>query len=193
MASGLFSDEFIYPDPPPGTPAWDPSNLQFHTQVPYQIQMARQEYASRLARSFVASVPGVAEEMGDYLPEITNEQPRSSSSVPREDGVPDFSLEDLQRNGIFDNEFPSTQSRSQGSRVQADEDAENAAAFNKMQNLSVREVTCENCGRTGTSVWRKLSVGRYDAKRTYRVCNREYLSVPVMPNHRLGSQCVNPT
>ena len=182
MGPTLLPDDVIYPDPPPNVPMWDPSNPQFHTQVPYQIQMARQEMASRLARSF--AVPAV--DMADYLPEMADSdaaRPRDeledrpgSSSEQRQGSVPDFSLEDLERHGLFEHEIP--QPLPQAEKTQ--QERENAAAYNKMQDLAVRELTCENCGRTGTSVWRKLTIGEDTLKRTYRVCNRESASASLL-------------
>jgi hypothetical protein len=182
--SSLLPDDVVYPDPPPNIPMWDPApnvtsaNVHFHTQVPYQIQMARQEMADRLARSFVASVPGVS--MDDYLPETDhhNHEQDPNRAGPShavmgagaeqgQDAVPDFSLEDLQRHGLFGHEI------SQPQVDRTDLDRDNALALDKMQNLAVRALTCENCGRTGTSVWRKLTIGEDAQKQTYRVCNRE--------------------
>ena len=209
----IMIDDIVYPDPPPDVPTWDPTNMEFHTQVPYQIQMARQEMENRLARSYNDVVAAAAEDHRDqhhhqqqqqhghsehvgmegFLSEMVRNSTNGGQDRPEEDGghddldrsqvnalqglqpdqVGNFSFAELDRHGLFDQHVNST--------VQADraDDASQLAIMSTVLGKPIPdggglpELACENCGRTGTSVWRKLTVGHDAKKRTYRVCNRE--------------------
>ena len=210
----IMIDDIVYPDPPPDVPTWDPTNMEFHTQVPYQIQMARHEMENRLARSYNDVVAAAAEDHRDqhdhqqqqqqhghndhvgmegFLSEMVRNSANGGQDRQEEDGghedldrnqvntlqglqpdqVGNFSFAELDRHGLFDQHVNSV--------IQTDrpDDAGQVAIMSTVLGKTIQdggglpELACENCGRTGTSVWRKLTVGHDAKKRTYRVCNRE--------------------
>jgi hypothetical protein len=186
LAGGSFlADDIVYPTPAPNVPTWDPADLYFHTQVPYQIQMARQEMAARLARSVFTenTAPGDdAEASGSHDP--TSDLPLHSDML----NPPTHQTRGSSHSNEYQEQpFPSTSITQHGessynapqqdraTKLGRHEEEANATAYSKMNDPTRRKTTCENCGRTGTSVWRQIAVGSDEQRRQYRVCNGELL------------------
>jgi hypothetical protein len=218
--TAFISDEVVYPDPPPGVLTWDPKNMEFHTQVPYQIQMARQEIANRLARSYVASasqgmnqvqmeeslfevdgnghpVDHQTQHQQHHLPEqgredidqhpqhhpthhdeMHHQHQTNPLQTLQQEQAGEFSFDELEQHGLFDDQV-TQQHQHQMDRSEEDREAGGPDYTRISVDHSLPELACENCGRMGTSVWRKLTVGMDSEKRTYRVCNRELSTMTV--------------
>ena len=260
--------DLVYPPVPPDVPAWDPMDPMYHTQVPYQIQMARHEMTNRLARSVLLANSAAGNggggggdandgndgnqgsgdgalsaphtDHGILDPQVAPEGPPLSQDGGQVHGSPDLhdglnghaahvssiSLEEGLEHGFdldprvaaslhqhqHDHQQQATPSELEDAShhhhhhqpqqpphhdydghahlqdvvASNDEQAqENALAFERLQHHALNELVCENCGRTGTAVWRKIAVGVDEHKRSYRVCNRK-LSLYVMTQEANG-------